>query len=78
MPRLQRETLLGRAMGRALAHELGHYLSASKVHAQAGLMRALLPAFELFSSERSRLALAPADRQRIVARMTSIYMASRG
>src|SRR5262249_49409881 len=29
MPRMQRELLLSRAMGRALAHEVGHYLLAS-------------------------------------------------
>src|SRR5580765_4236848 len=29
MPPTQREVMLGRAMGRALAHELGHYLLAS-------------------------------------------------
>ena len=32
MPLAQREMLLARAMGRALAHELGHYLLASKIH----------------------------------------------
>jgi hypothetical protein len=78
MPRLQRELLLARAMGRALAHELGHYLSASKAHAKAGLMRAVQTSFELFSNERAHFTMAAADRQRIVARMTSIYMASRG
>ena len=35
MPIVQREMLLARAMGRALAHELGHYLLASKVHTRA-------------------------------------------
>jgi hypothetical protein len=78
MPVLKRDMFLARAMGRALAHELGHYLTASKAHAPQGLMRALLPAFELFGIERKRLMLAPADRERIVERMASIYMASRG
>jgi len=32
MPIAQREMLLARALGRALAHELGHYLLASKAH----------------------------------------------
>jgi hypothetical protein len=78
MPRLQRETLLARAMGRALAHELGHYLSGSKVHSQVGLMRAVQTAFELFSPDRSHFKLPPAEQHRIVSRFTSIYMASRG
>jgi hypothetical protein len=78
MPQLHRETLLSRALGRALAHELGHYLLASKVHTQRGLMMAVHTAFELFGIERVRFDLAPAERQRMVARFTSIYMASRG
>src|SRR5262245_19907149 len=40
MPIAELETLLGRAMGRALAHELGHFLLASKEHTSKGLMRA--------------------------------------
>src|SRR5262249_48796111 len=32
-------TLLARALGRAAAHELGHYLLASPAHARRGLMR---------------------------------------
>lgn len=78
MPRLQREMLLGRAMGRALAHEIGHYLSGAKSHTSSGLMMAVHTAAELFSSERNRFKIAPAEQQRIVARMTSIYIASRG
>ena len=42
MPRAEIETYLSRAMGRALAHELGHYLSASKVHTAKGLMLSLI------------------------------------
>ena len=78
MPQLQRETLLSRALGRALAHELGHYLLASKVHTAKGLMMAVHSAVELFGIERVDFNLAPAERQRVVARFTSIYMASRG
>src|SRR3989442_6678209 len=33
----EREVLIGRALGRALAHELGHYLFRSKDHAKTGL-----------------------------------------
>jgi hypothetical protein len=46
MPTVQQE-VLGRVMGRALAHEIGHYLFASSQHAKSGLMRAALPANEL-------------------------------
>jgi hypothetical protein len=57
MPRAEHETLLGRAMGRALAHELGHFLLASKHHTARGLMRARRTATEFFTRDRSRFAL---------------------
>jgi hypothetical protein len=38
-PRL-RDGLLGLVLGRAVAHELGHFLLASSAHAPSGLMRA--------------------------------------
>lgn len=78
MPQLQVQTLLARAMGRALAHELGHYLLASKAHTQKGLMMAVHTAVELFGVERVDFRLAPAEQQQMLARLTSIYMASRG
>jgi hypothetical protein len=46
MPRVQQE-VLGRVMGRALAHEIGHYLLASRLHTKTGLMRAALPENDL-------------------------------
>jgi hypothetical protein len=78
MPQLQRETMLARAMGRALAHEIGHYLLASKVHTAKGLMMAVHTASEFFGIERVYFKLAPIEQQRMIARFTSIYMASRG
>src|SRR6202011_1913073 len=49
MPTLEREVYLARAMGRALAHELGHYLLASKAHTEHGLMQKRLSASDFFS-----------------------------
>lgn len=69
MPTAQREMLLARAMGRALAHELGHYLLASKLHTEQGLMKAILSAAELFSPETGRLRIEPAQRRTIAARL---------
>lgn len=74
MPPLQRRTLLARALGRALAHELGHYLSASPAHTPDGLMMALHTAVEFFGSGRNGFRLAPAQWRQMVARITSIYM----
>ena len=55
MPPSQRDTYLGRALGRVLAHELGHYLLASNTHARHGLMQASLSAETLFGPGRATL-----------------------
>jgi hypothetical protein len=39
-PPVLRERLLGRVLGRAVAHEVGHYVFRTGAHAQVGLMRA--------------------------------------
>lgn len=39
--------LLSRILGRALAHEVGHYLLRSAAHAPSGLMRASYPTYDL-------------------------------
>ena len=69
MPIAQQHTMLGRAMGRALAHELGHYLLASKVHTRQGLMKAVLTAVELFMPDVSGIRVEPAQRVAIAARL---------
>jgi hypothetical protein len=69
MPIMQRETLLSRAMGRALAHELGHYLLASKVHTEHGLMKATMTAVELFAPDSQALRIEPAQRRAVAARL---------
>jgi hypothetical protein len=77
MPNAQREMFLGRAMGRALAHELGHYLTASKAHAKKGLMRASRTASEFFAMERWGFAIDPAQRRAMVARQLGESMVVR-
>jgi hypothetical protein len=57
-PNRFRELLLARIMGRALAHELGHYLLASTEHSAHGLMRAALPLDALIATERTGFGLA--------------------
>ena len=39
-PRLLQEHLMGRMLGRAVAHEIGHFFFATAAHARVGLMRA--------------------------------------
>jgi len=77
MPTKERDLLLSRAMGRALAHEIGHYLFGSKQHAADGLMRAVHTAAELFGVERHRFRITPAERAQLAAGRTSIYIAAR-
>jgi len=78
MPRAERETMLGRAIGRAMAHELGHFLLASTAHSERGLMRAMRTATEFFSTDRSRFAVEPRERASVAARlMPPIVLASR-
>ena len=66
-PASYKELLAARALGRALAHELGHHLTASKTHSPSGLMKARLLLDELFSPARSGLLL-DANEQRLAAR----------
>lgn len=78
MTLMERELKLARAMGRALAHEIGHYLLASKVHTPAGLMEAAHSAVEFFSYPRDAFAITAAQRQTIANRLvTEPLVASR-
>ena len=76
MPILQRETYLGRALGRALAHELGHYLLAAATHTPRGLMKARPTAYELFSPSRGAFAVTAAERDRAQSRLNVELMAA--
>jgi len=69
MTTAQRHTLLGRVMGRALAHELGHYLLASKVHTLRGLMQATRTATDFFSNDRRGFDVNGAQRLAIASRL---------
>jgi hypothetical protein len=61
--------LLPRALGRALAHELGHYLLARREHASTGLMRASFRPEDLADDVTGkRMALTAADRRDLRAR----------
>jgi hypothetical protein len=49
------KTFLGRALGRALAHEIGHYLLGTREHAAHGLMRAQFAPQDLLEDAGGRL-----------------------
>jgi len=56
------DVLLGRALGRVVAHELMHMLTRSSAHAHQGVGKASLSGRQLIASE---LPLEPADLERI-------------
>jgi len=60
-PIILRERAIDRAVGRVLAHELGHYLLRSRTHAASGLMRAVQRADDLVGAGRETFALSPSD-----------------
>jgi hypothetical protein len=59
------DMMVGRAFGRALAHEVGHYLLRSRYHAPAGLMRAMHRSPDLIAAEREGFDLSPGELTRI-------------
>jgi hypothetical protein len=69
MPIFEREVLMARAMGRALAHELGHYFLASKEHTKKGLMKAHRTAAEFFGPDERNFKLDGEQRSLITARL---------
>ena len=70
------DVILARALGRALAHEIGHYLLGTGAHAERGLMRArfappefveeLSPRYRLTARERESLASCRATPTQLV------------
>jgi hypothetical protein len=70
MTPFEKQTLLARAMGRALAHEMGHYLLASKGHTLKGLMRSHITATEFFGHDNRNFKLDNGQRSSITARLT--------
>jgi hypothetical protein len=66
-PTILRHIVLGRAMGRALAHEVGHFLLRSRDHAPTGLMRASHSITDLIAVERFRFTLSANEVARLTA-----------
>ena len=60
-----RDEIIARALGRALAHEIGHYLLRSPHHARSGLMQARYKGSTIGSPNDRQFALTPLDRARL-------------
>ena len=63
---------LGRALGRVLAHEIGHVLLSAPYHAEAGLMRPSFPAGELMDVDRAPFRLTSLGIARLRARLPAL------
>lgn len=64
-PAAPRDRVLARVLGRALAHEIGHFLLRSKSHSTAGLMRAEQIGTELMAPDHSGFLLSADEVQRL-------------
>jgi hypothetical protein len=68
---------LGRIIGRALAHEIGHYLLASPKHAEHGLMQAVIDPAQLVKPGAECLTLKDGDVRALrAARLVSCEVAA--
>lgn len=65
-PTVQRDAIVGRILGVALAHEIGHYLLDTATHSSAGLLQRGLPSRELERAEPSYLRLTGAQQRQLL------------
>jgi len=66
-PEPVRDRVVARVLGRAIAHEVGHYLLRWEHHAASGLMRAQHRPAELADPRDRAYALTPLDVERLAA-----------
>ena len=67
-PQVQRDAILVRILGVALAHEMGHYLLDTAAHSSAGLLRRGLTSRELARAEPTHLQLTAKQRRLLCPR----------
>ena len=68
------DLIIGRALGRVLAHELGHYLLSSPAHAPSGLMKPSFDSRRLAGSDRRPFALNSTALPRLRARLARLNL----
>jgi len=66
-PFLLRDVIHGRVLGRALAHEIGHYLLRSRQHSALGLMRARQSTVDLVGLDRRHFMLSSDELRRLMS-----------
>ena len=65
---LGRDAFAARILGRAIAHELGHYLLGTMSHTSQGLMRVAFDARDVWTSDRKAFRLEPSQLTTLEAR----------
>jgi hypothetical protein len=65
------QTFMARALGRAIAHEIGHYLLRSTTHSPGGLMRARFTVADIMDNSRSHFRLDRDEEARLAVRLTA-------
>lgn len=68
----ERFLLVGRTLGRALAHEIGHYLLKSREHTTNGLMKGRRTVQEFIDNERRGFEIDTTQRAAIVRRIREL------
>src|SRR5262249_27666851 len=67
LPEALGSVVLARALGRALAHEIGHYLLGTSAHSERGLMRAHYAPIEFSEALSPRYGLSVYERERLAS-----------
>ena len=76
-PAVLERRMRANAIGRALAHEIGHYLLRSAAHAPRGLMRAAFKPQDFAEPDNNRFRLLPAQVDQVRARWVAPLRAER-
>jgi len=72
------ELQVARALGRSLAHEIGHYVLSRQTHERKGLMRATWPIQEAAGADRRNFELMPDQRAAAIERLAAERVACDG
>jgi len=75
-PAEYRDRVLARVLGRALAHEVGHFLLRWKGHSSAGLMRAHQVTPDLTAPERRYFILSADEVKRLDSVISTLFQLS--
>lgn len=78
LPAAIQDQFLARALGRAAAHEIGHYLLRSRTHETSGLMRTHFASVDLVERSPRNFRLSLAEVRQLERRFSSYRLARNG